>query len=837
MLRSRASEAAVAITGVRWLNEAGFDIHVLEGGISQHLDSRVEVLLDGVWLTRQPLDPDDPSSPKLPSSVTFRFVAEVAASPASLGLTISDALGSVAVTKPRPAHPFRVDNFLLRVEVFEGTSKFATTPRLRVHVHETLDGLWLAPRQLTLRAGASPQYFSVLALFGDGTIGDLTYSPDLRWSKGPSDTVTLDPLSGALKGASSGHKGTITVKLPSWGGVTASAPVTTGVSWKALGESTAARFLGGPGKDVAGKVPNILLLPDGFDDTGKGAFEVLVTEVVRRLGSDGAASPFDLLLRKAVNLWSAWIPSTDKGVTVGSELAVNSRQGKLMGDALPDATPPSSAKPPDKWRVDELIFKVGLPLPADLIDQDDTDDALKPDFQRRSERWLKVFGVGGVTLDQYKQWADLADRGIANDRDSGLGLTFGGRPNHEARVPEQRMQLHPLRTTRDDLDPFLEALQGPGGLEIGKLAWGKTGKDRERVYTLVAAIRHGGTHSSDLSASSLSQEAEVAVKPAAQGGRSLDLVDPPMPRAPSLKSLLTLVHEMSHGFHLGDEYGQRGVIPDAELAKEAGSFNLQGRAELLDGGQLSGANLKWLWPRMTKVTYTTGPVLPAGGNRLKVKRQPFPAGQPGYGAGEVVQMRLRALGPGLVPSAPWRVFDDDVATNQLTIEPIGTGPTVPLLFPIGSLLFAPALDPAAPPGTPKPLLLVHDKIRVHITTTHQPLNAPKGAPPSRPCSDGPEDEPVQQPNNRPDGLAIPPGAFWAWVVGAYEGGRKYRCGVYHPAGACAMRDAHITVKRVGDKYVEGIITLCAVCRYALVDQLDPTQHGRVDDWLTSRYPK
>ncbi len=830
----------MAITGVRWVGDEGFDIHVLEGKTSHHLDARLEVLYNGVWLTNQPADPNDPAS-KLPSSVKFKFVPEVAASPASLGLTVDAAVGSVLVTKPRPAYPLRVDNFLLRAEVSEGGPPFATTPRIRVHVHESLVGakVWLAPRQLTLRASASRQHFSVLALFDDGTIGDLTYSPDLRWSKGAGDSVTLDTFSGALTGASIADKGTITVKLPNWDGVTASAPVTTRLSWEMLGKAGVARFLGGPGKARAASVPNVLLLPEGFDDANQTTFEALTTEVVRRLRTDQRSSPFDLLLQKGLNIWAAWIPSTDKGVTVGTELAVNSRSGAMMGYELPVARPPDPATPVASWSIDELIYKVGLPVYGDLIDQDESDLtlALSAAYLRRLMVWSQVYGVTGTTITQYRDWCDRADRGIANDRDSGLGLTFGGRPNYDVPVPPQRLGLHPLRVSREDLNPFLAALSDvKNGPPLG--FWGKTGKDKDLVYTFVAGIRHGGTHVAELSASSLGETSEVVVKPGPQGGRSLDLVDPKMVRAPSLTALMVLVHEMCHAFKLGDEYGQRGVIPDATLAQKGVAFNLEGRADLLDGAQLSGAKLKWLWPRMTKVTFTTGTITSAGSGRFTIPYQPFAAGEPGFGAGEVVQLRARTLVPGVSRSDTWKVVPGPVAADKVTIERAGTGTALPTAFPQGSLLYAPRLDPAAPAGSIAPLLLVHKKISDHITAKHQPLNAPKTATASRVCSDGPENEPVQQPTNLPDGLTKPADAYWAWVVGAYEGGAHYRCGVYHPTGACAMRDANITMKRVGgNKYEEWIITLCAVCRYALVDQLDPTQHGRVDDWLTKRYPK
>jgi hypothetical protein len=68
------------------------------------------------------------------------------------------------------------------------------------------------------------------------------------------------------------------------------------------------------------------------------------------------------------------------------------------------------------------------------------------------------------------------------------------------------------------------------------------------------------------------------------------------------------------------------------------------------------------------------------------------------------------------------------------------------------------------------------------------------------------------------------------IVGAYEGGATFSCGIYHPAGACIMRvplatptEHRISLDNEGD-----IHSFCPVCRYLIVDQVDPRQHGAID---------
>ena len=56
------------------------------------------------------------------------------------------------------------------------------------------------------------------------------------------------------------------------------------------------------------------------------------------------------------------------------------------------------------------------------------------------------------------------------------------------------------------------------------------------------------------------------------------------------------------------------------------------------------------------------------------------------------------------------------------------------------------------------------------------------------------------------------------VIGLYEGGAQYTCGVYHPAGFCLMRNNN-----------DDAAELCVVCRYVLADVIDPSAHSLVEE--------
>jgi hypothetical protein len=59
--------------------------------------------------------------------------------------------------------------------------------------------------------------------------------------------------------------------------------------------------------------------------------------------------------------------------------------------------------------------------------------------------------------------------------------------------------------------------------------------------------------------------------------------------------------------------------------------------------------------------------------------------------------------------------------------------------------------------------------------------------------------------------------FGTMLIGLHDGGNRYRCGVYHPAGTCLMRKTWDKTK------------FCHVCRYILVDRIDPSKHAVIDD--------
>ena len=56
------------------------------------------------------------------------------------------------------------------------------------------------------------------------------------------------------------------------------------------------------------------------------------------------------------------------------------------------------------------------------------------------------------------------------------------------------------------------------------------------------------------------------------------------------------------------------------------------------------------------------------------------------------------------------------------------------------------------------------------------------------------------------------------IIGLYDGGARFHCDVFHPGGVCMMRNSKVHTHQ----------RFCHVCRYVLVDVIDPSKHGELD---------
>jgi len=65
------------------------------------------------------------------------------------------------------------------------------------------------------------------------------------------------------------------------------------------------------------------------------------------------------------------------------------------------------------------------------------------------------------------------------------------------------------------------------------------------------------------------------------------------------------------------------------------------------------------------------------------------------------------------------------------------------------------------------------------------------------------------------------------IVGLYTGGSEYEYGIFHPTGFCHMRNT--------DQVKKTVSLFCPVCRYILVDKIDPSKHSDINKDKNSNF--
>ncbi|MGW4523645.1 hypothetical protein [Amycolatopsis sp. NPDC004378] len=849
----------MSIVRLKWADTAGTDLHLVPGLASPELVRLLRV--DD--LTGETLTPDQP----LPASASVTFTPQLKVGD-DHGLELT-AAGEVTVK----AAALRGHSFLLKVSLDQDP---AITTRIRIHVHEKLSSLWLTPARLTVRQGSGQARFSVLALFdqvldgnvvvSDGVIGDITnWSPfrtpaaneltyvhlahtttaALTWAAtgGP---ITVDARTGVLTApAESGPDTRVTATS---GALHADGAAVCGPSW-----STHVKLahLGGPGVKQVDTVPNFLFLPDGFQDTetDRAQYNRIVGILKDRLETRAHARPFAAFTGR-VNYWRGWVPSPEAGVTVLDELDPSPAPGQLPATALPLPLP-SVSRPAAGWSLADVVNAIGLPNPADY--PAGTTVESKIGFLQ------SVYG-DSITADllrpNFAAWVALNDRLLLNERDTAFHMAFSERPSADANLLEQYVSTNPRRISDNDFNKFLDALRGENDEVLPAGLW-STGKDRDRVIVLCRSSRRAGLSArrkvSDTSTGitvgvSLADRPFHQVRPNDRGN-GFDLKPDDIPTDVFYAVWLTLAHELGHAFGgLADEYGGRTSAPTPlKIRQVRAGPNVQDRASLsADGtpdGPIDVGKIKWAeWPRIARAGLLKNGLTPAVGGRLTVDL--VNARASGLRTDDIVMFRRRPLATAGAPSSIGKVVAVDQAADRVFVEPLFGAVIDPAAFPAGSILLAYVRkpDPDFKANQFGGLLTLADPdVLQRITDTQNPLNAN----PLAGEADGPTDDRgrpcgnVQLPRptfatNFPHRRAPTPPSDSFRIIGLYENGSEHNCGIFRPTGNCIMNRQFFVEPRT--KTVN-LSDFCIVCRYAFVDNADPTLHGEVEADFRDRYGK
>jgi hypothetical protein len=835
----------MSLNGLIWLDTNASDIHLLPGLVSPQLKR----LLRPTKLDANGVATADTFSNM--SSVALSFAAQFAGAPNSHGVKVDETTGEVTVAASLPAGP-KLRSFIITATAKEAA--VTATRRIRVNVHGSISKMWLTPARLTVRKDAKNMRLSLLAQFDDGTIGDITNwapfdqslvpgdfvhaagstTPVLEWSADSGAVVTVDKITGVLKATAETGSANITVKFLNQA---ASATVACAKPWST---ATTVTHVSGPGPRQVNFVRNMLFLPDGFQDTAaeKASFEQLVRFVVARLASRNRTRPFAALANR-MNFFFAWVPSPDAGVSVLNELdretlGASTAKGGLL--KLPSLDRGGTGK----WSLEQLINEVGLPTPT-------SDPIISVLDQGRIDDWQALYGPQ-VTSARMKHlfntWLALNDRVILNERDTAFHMAFGSRPALDEDLPGHALSVNPRRLHNDDFDSFLNALHTSTGASLPDL-WSK-GKDNNLVVIIcrsnhVGGLNHARDNGGRTVGVSFRRDSYHFMQDTTPPGNGFDITPDKIPSDPTYDLWLTVAHELGHSCNLGDEYGGDATPATADVIGFVTNYaNLQARSALDSGGLLIEGNVKWgEWPRIAKAgVLFTNPKPEAGKFRLSL----FDGKAAGFKPNDVVRLRTRPLAKAAAPSNRCKV--ESVAGDDIVIAPLFGAALDPAKFPAGSIVMAPvrAKDPnPAADSFGADLTLADADVLHRITDTNNPHNAQplvsEAAAPNddfgRQCKNIELKLPTAA-TNFPKRAAPKPPRYSSWTIGIYENGAQHNCGIFRPTGVCLMNSNAQTDTKTESVNMNDF---CLICRYAIVDELDPTMHGSVEDDFVERYGK
>jgi hypothetical protein len=855
----------------------GLDIHVLRGQPSDPLSKSLFVsgpTKSGTYFeyrhTYGQTDVEVEFRPVFDSKAGVNAKGE--AEFVAYGIHVTKAEGAVTVelNPPPPTPPAKMPgNFIVEAVVTKNTggqdpAKF-DTEIIRIHVHQHVDQIWLTPSKLSVRRPAAGKptkttyAFSVRAQFDDGTVGDIgnsgqfTLTPAANFAS--PDNMIIIP-----SGTPDGTVIPVSAKTSAaWNSCQSpDAQIVVLPAWEKETNLPQIQLVDAPPKYWTGvirpeDVPNILFVPCGFTKAELGEFEKLMRATIAMYRLD-SFSPFNHLMA-SLNCW--WLPleSSTSGVSVRCEVQVFQQDGSSFAAPLPQPTAPPA--PGNDWNVSHLLYAVGLPLPTDGPGQVTADDL--------KARWLDLLPIGRIpnaSDDVIAEWQSFATRTLVDDNDNFPAIQIGSLPaassggfpsieEHDLRGgSDERLAFFRLLSAapRDGITTLLNDATGPSNL--GNL-WSDDNParrfDNRGFVVLISNINTGrGNHGLYGGFVHLTQEwidstgnptgAEPPGIPvtAVAGGNAVTLALQPASNTHFIGDMMrVIIHELSHGFGLGDEYVELAKTVEATSTYGLDYGNLDNITKIANAdGSIRIDDIKWNWHRVRVASVLTKPVASKGGNSYHAYVAQARGLQ--FTKGDIIRLRKRekrkildrapltsTVEFTLQDMAPNNLDDpNDTVNMTLVLEAAGAVDVSP--FVEGCVIYSPYPAPITIRTPTHPYLTLvspaAERIMKAIGGTmtgvacdaaaqaalHASTQIPAGKDPDGKVAD----------TDLPD------------VVGVFFGGGLYGCGLVHPTGRCMMRDQDEGL---------GTVHFCPVCRYILVEEIDPQQHWFIDREYDKKY--
>lgn len=658
---------------------------------------------------------------------------------------------------------------------------------VRVTTHDDVGALFLPTARIRMLPGRSDHVLTVFARFTDGNFADVSEHPYLRFSSDNLAVATVDAATGRVTAVAEGVAN-ITVQTADGRHAQTCEVVVHDVATRALNGELLVRRM----HDPAAARQTLWVVAEAYDDRARAERHAI--EIAKQIFEDEANAPFRWL-KDQFRVVRLWIRADRRGISVGPTMAPDAADPRFVFPQDSAANNPNVRTWLDPARGSPFGLMYGARMGGPQARTAVQADIAGPGPAQAA--WLGNTVGRSVTVDH---------RRIGPVRE----ITAAG-----VRVFDPRAQF------AADFERLIRALGG--GFSLGP---------RDRVAFHIDDQFRGGTRLS-----------VVGVEPPENRFVSLTVGDPRgfdgagaitlppaspfMTRTPARDTFharavaSSIVHEIGHSYGLGDEYeSNAGTLPANDLNRHdlERYDNLQLLDDVLVGGDVSLERIKWHVHQVVKSSEVVDRRFVPGvltvtltedarkwkRDEIVFLRTSFATPRDRDASGNVI--------PAMERVRAYRYIVLGTRAREVDLFSQDAGPSA-ADFDRLRVLYAPRRDAA---GNPMTLI---DPVVAAFLDTRQPFPRPTACNvPGTTTAVAPPPIPgVKMPTHRED------------LVGLYQGGHEIACGVVRPAGRCKMRAG---ANYVGNTF-NGVWEFCFVCKFILVDRLDPAQLAKVQ----VHYPK
>lgn len=721
------------------------------------------------------------------------------------------------------------------VGVHTGVLQIAWTGQPTLHVafratvHHAIRRLFVPWQTLTLETGRDDRVLSVYAQFetatGERSTHDISSLPFLKYPQvvvAGTPAVAIDEPTGRVTSGASPGRVRVTVSIDS---ALVPAGPTAIVDLDIVAQPIDREILEYVHRGTAPRKKSILFLSEGFTDGEQQRFRALVRDMTTRVLA--SVQPYRRL-REAFDVYMAFVPSVESGVSVAPPIAIVDADDELAVPILPD------------WRLaardftlEEVLETLGHPSTSPHT------------YAPAVAAMATLDPARALSFTTFQVWRSLTTPPEApRVRETAFGIMMGERHHGTAATANPTAPIDPaldllrergpnrfptfddrrlpdlavpgawpgdahLRAQRD----FVGTLRLPGGpVGFGKV-WNWPGDSWGLVIYVVNADHFGGAAHSGKVAMSIGEGIRVYAPPSllVPGLRDVELATR-APTAPAvalgfvgvpIDPLVDLVaHELAHTWALGfchDEYVEKARAPDAvEAGRLLERPNVQPLADatIAPSAAIVSAKLKWNWERV-EAAAVIGQVTNLTGARMTLFVGDDIDRWPPDTIGRTAFVREERLSR--THSTDLTIRDVQYGAQTIELEdPAGAASATAIataIVPRASKIVMPRL---ASPGVS--LRIVDAAVFPALAAGPFEASGAGCAPPATPG-----------PPATIDGVTLPANANQ--LVAAYESGATFQCGVIRPAAECKMRhNIHHDEETPTD--------FCFACKYVIVDAVD-----------------